>query len=617
MYLPNFDLKSAGQKQTRDKTSAFAFDRAVNGAITFKNINKRIRGGKLQYTEMIEKVGGTSELAEASGKGGPVKGGAQWVDQDFENTNRSRFVWVAEDTAYLYSIENETNVLLRDFSAEDGASVKFLSGWQQKNTLEMVIGDSTITDVFTYSGSVYGNITAVADNGSGKAQYTSAAHTMVNGNTMTVAGCTDTAYNVTGVISNVTTNTFDIETVTYTATDTGTWIGDTLTKRTTTNVNAGRLIGALGDRAMISGAGDETDITEYSLVSGTGVFTDFTDSTDVDGGGVLSGSLGGIKALYFHKGFGYTAESNRLVPHKITNYDVDGTGRVKNRITIVESAIIDGTGVKSPKAITDSDDEMYLFNQQGFYGFNIRTGLQDLSKNIRPLFKDFIVSNSSLAVDERSNRLIATCKSKSGVGDDTHILYSLDDPSVQFVNGKYTNQLIYDEVNKKMIGFSSISPKIVEVYSENTFVDGDNPIEVSAETRMYNMGDMYMNKIFTGFSCKVGAMHPQQTFTVNIRIDDNDTPSTTFTKSMEDVVTETGSGFSGWGSDDGWGSGTPNPNILSYGTILWRGFVPHFEKISIEIVEKSPYYCVIHQPVIRYKQTNDKINSFANTQTND
>lgn len=63
--------------------------------------------------------------------------------------------------------------------------------------------------------------TAVADNGAGKARFTLAAHGYSDGDIMAICGCADDDYNIIGVVANKATNTFDIETITYAATDTG------------------------------------------------------------------------------------------------------------------------------------------------------------------------------------------------------------------------------------------------------------------------------------------------------------------------------------------------------------------------------------------------------------
>ena len=58
-------------------------------------------------------------------------------------------------------------------------------------------------------------ITAVADNGSGKAEFTSAGHGFSNGKYLVLSGFSEGTYNVVGVIANVTTNTFDVEAIDY------------------------------------------------------------------------------------------------------------------------------------------------------------------------------------------------------------------------------------------------------------------------------------------------------------------------------------------------------------------------------------------------------------------
>jgi len=63
--------------------------------------------------------------------------------------------------------------------------------------------------------------TAVADNGAGKARFTLAAHGYSDGDIMAICGCADDDYNIIGVVANKATDTFDIETITYVATDTG------------------------------------------------------------------------------------------------------------------------------------------------------------------------------------------------------------------------------------------------------------------------------------------------------------------------------------------------------------------------------------------------------------
>ena len=127
------------------------------------------------------------------------------------------------------------------FGAHDGsANAAILTDTSQAWPVNYFIGD-TITNTTdgstatitantattitgTLSGAPTGSITAFADAGGGEVTVTSAGHSVVNGNVVTITGTT--SYNGTFVASAVTTNTFDI-TDTWVANDaTGTFAGD-------------------------------------------------------------------------------------------------------------------------------------------------------------------------------------------------------------------------------------------------------------------------------------------------------------------------------------------------------------------------------------------------------
>lgn len=93
-------------------------------------------------------------------------------------------------------------------------------------------GRSKITNSTTNLGDFYQQgtdiaIDSVADNGSGKARFTTAAsHGLIVGRPVVLSGfAVETSYNVTGIVTAVDTpttgTTFDIEEITFTATDTG------------------------------------------------------------------------------------------------------------------------------------------------------------------------------------------------------------------------------------------------------------------------------------------------------------------------------------------------------------------------------------------------------------
>lgn len=75
-----------------------------------------------------------------------------------------------------------------------------------------------------------GSVTAVADNGSGKARFTtSVAHGLFTDQAVTHTGMSDSDYNVTNFIAVITTTTYDMETVDFTATDSGSFDTDSVT----------------------------------------------------------------------------------------------------------------------------------------------------------------------------------------------------------------------------------------------------------------------------------------------------------------------------------------------------------------------------------------------------
>jgi len=69
-----------------------------------------------------------------------------------------------------------------------------------------------------------GNITAVADNGSGDAEFTSTAHGLSDGDTVVLTGFTTAAYNGTFTVANSTANTFETGALYGGSTDTGEFV---------------------------------------------------------------------------------------------------------------------------------------------------------------------------------------------------------------------------------------------------------------------------------------------------------------------------------------------------------------------------------------------------------
>jgi len=616
------NLQTPNTGVQRDRTASFSFDNAENGYMTFLSDDKRNRSGKLDYKEFVAKAPGTISLDTISGTSNRTNGGIQWVNTDTSKSDRVREIYAVNDIVYRYSVETDERVILRDIGTADSATISYLSGVQLGKFGYFVIGDSSLsTTLYKYEGDQTGSITAVGDNGSGKAQYTSNAHGLTDGNTVTITGCTDTAYNVTAVISNVTTNTFDIETVTYTATDTGTWSADTLEKLTgVTALNAGRLIGKMDDRLEITGIGDNANEGQYSTRKPSGNFdfsgTDnFTSGTDVDDGGVLSGSLQDCVAKYWFKGVDWWFEKSRIVPHIVSNYDVSGTGRVKDSKTLQEEYVIDGVGVESPFSITAYNESMFFASPDGLFEHRLGWSQpKELTKPFRRFWKKFTFDEAGIVVDRSKNKIIVSCKSNSDIPNDTHLIWDLDSAYMSLVNGRYTREMFYDDINKKVIGFSSNSPEIFELYADTYQDDDGNDIELIAETRMYDMGDMYLEKKFVEFSQRVGFASETQTPTWEIFIDDDESPIATFTRSMADAEISSTTSVGSSAFDEATGGGNPDSTLeesdLNFVWVNWKGFVPHFTKMSIRVTDNSPNNLVVHQPNVLWRPTTDMKNSF-------
>ena len=611
---PNFaGLRPRRVQKVVDKTTAFSYNNVDNGAIVYQNDNSRKRSGGVEHEQYVAKVSGAIELAAPSGATGSVKGGMVWVAPDPSSSDRVKVIYAVNNDIRLYSVANETDVLLRDVNTEDGYSISFLSGEQPVKKAYFAIGDSTTsTNLFTYNGTQTGSVTAVADNGSGKAEFTSASHGITDGQTVTLSGFSESTYNVSGIASGVTTNTFDISTITYVSDVTGTWSADIMAVESKTALNAARLLGTIENRLVSTGTGDDANKGQYSHAVTTGLFTTFAVGLDEDSGGLFSGVQEDIQAFAYLKGAQYIFERNRITPHVIRHYDESGVGRLKDSLTIVHDGVIEGNGVESSKAVTTYKSSIYFVNSRGIFEIQEDGKMKELTKKFRPLFKGYNFSDASMDVHEENNWLVITCASDDGIGQDTQFIWSFDSNTMSFVSGKYHNQVIWDPINKKMYGMGSTEPKIFEVYPEESYEESDNTkIELSAETRAYNMGDIYHKKSFVSLSVPIAAVHETQVFTVEVYIDDNEESYTSFTRSLTDIITTQGQTMASWGGG-AWGGlgGALATNEPYFSMILWRGFVPQFQKIFVRVVEQSPYLSLVGQPMIQWRGTNTKVNSF-------
>lgn len=606
-----------GVKEAKDRRASFAFDRIINGVGTILDNTKRIRQGKIQLPQYVEKLKGYVDKAEIPGANGGGRGGIMYVDPDQTSANRERIIYAMNNEIRLYDVTNETDVLLRDVNDVDSFTLTFLSGVQAKRFGYFVIGDSTMSaEFYKYSNTSGGSITAFTDYSgtvAGTVKVTSATHGMITGNTVIITGTTN--YNGTFVITVIDASNFYITAAWVSDDATGDWTGHTLTKAGATALNAARLIWKMDDRLMAVGMGDNSSTVQYSHLRSGGDFSVFTSSTDTDGGGTLSGSLDSITALSFIKGYGLAIQDNSTSAHTIETLDVSGTGRIKDTKTIVEELSLSGIGVGSPKGVVESDDLVFLATEdKGVYQYDpisrrAEKRLIDLTKDFRPTLDNFDFSDSSIIHNEKTNRLYVTCSDTAGIGANRIFVYDFDTKAWSLDEGKRANQLFYAPLSSKVFGTSSSNGEIQLLYSESYQNKGIN-VGLSAETRMYELGDIYRNKAFVSLSVEVGAQSPDQEFTFEVFVDDDTDPVVTETKSVAELISAGGGGASGaWGGVS-WGSGAIKAGGIGFVRYFYDGFVRDFQRISVRVVEESAFRSVIREPSIRYILTDDKIDSF-------
>jgi len=141
-------------------------------------------------------------------------------------------------------------------------------------------------------GSLSGDITAVADNGSGAARITSASHGLVSGDKVTISGTT--SYNGSALtITKITDDTFDIVT-SYVADETGSWVEYVSTNSVTikaTTIN--------GSDAMTTTA---VTADAHNVIGTQGVTLQFQEDEDLVTGdkylvAVTAAGLGAVRTL--------------------------------------------------------------------------------------------------------------------------------------------------------------------------------------------------------------------------------------------------------------------------------------------------------------------------------
>ena len=605
-----------GVQSAKDKKVSYAFDRIVNGYVSLLEDTKRVRQGKIKLPEYCVKSKGYTIKNTVTGGSGGGRGGIMYVDPVPTGTDRERIIYAVNNQIRLYSVTNGTDVLLRDVNTTDSKTLAFLSGVQMKKYGYFCIGDSTDSaNLYKYSGTSSGAFSAFADHSgtvAGTVKATDVAHGMVTGNTVTIAGTTN--YNGTFVITKVDADNFYF-TDTWVANDaTGTWTGETITTQSETGLNASRLLYKMDDRLQAVGMGDNSATVQYSYLKSDGAFTVFTSSSSTEGGGTLSGSLDSVTALSYLNGLGIVFERGKITAHTIGSVDIDGSGRVKEIKTIKEDATITGIGTPSARGMIEANDMVFFVtNGKGIYrydpaGRSIGGRLVELTSAFRPNLDTFDFSDSSVAYNDKLNQLYVTCSSSAGIGANTILIYGFDSESWSVDENKRVNQLFYAPISRKIYGTSSSGAEIHELY-ETSYQNNGTDIEMSCETRMYDMSDDVKQKAFISLSVVIGAENDSQNFTFEIFTDDNTTASSTETKSVTQLLQLAGKDSGVWGGEVV-GGGVPTGGSLGFVTYFFDGFVQDFARISLKVTERGVFRAAVGVPTIRDINTDDKVSSF-------
>jgi len=606
---PNF--KNLRPRQTQaivDKDASISYELTTNGVSQFFDDAARSKLGKTDQPIYVLKTEGYDTVDTISGVTGGSKGGMMWTNPDTTSTNRARLIYAIGNIVYLYDVTNDTRYLLRDINTVDSLTIAFLSGIQMKQNGYFVIGDSTsTTTAYKYSGTTSGVLASTADYSgtvAGTVLATDVAHGLQTGNTITFAGTT--SYNETLVVTVVDEDTFYF-THSWDGNESGTWTGQTLEKVTMTGMGAGRLIGKLDDRLMVSGMGTSGASVQYSYLSTSGAFTNFTSSTDTDKGGLLSGSLDAITALSFTKGYGVSFEKDRATFHFIRTLDDSAVGRIKDTITIENKITINGLGVASAKAADVYDDRLFFATQSnGVYAYDpTSTGsnrLKNLMKSFRWNVNEFTYTNSSVKFNPKNNWLHVSCtETSTGVGK--ILIYNFDTKDWS-VDNKQADQLFWDKTGQQMYGITSSGSDVIKILNGSYGSDGGD-IELQAETRTHDMGIRTINKRFVNMSLPLLAVNATQSFLVEVFLDQNPSPTVSKTIAVGDIASS-GGATAAW-SGMAWNSGVPalaNTLRLFYVAIIDE-FIPDFIRMSIRVTEESSLASGFGQPVIRYSTTKD------------
>ncbi len=481
------------------KNRATAQRYLVNGILRPVNDTIRKFMGGYDLPFYAEKVQGASVITKIPGINSPITGGGIHYSPDLDNTDmeNAHIIFAVQNKIYLER-DGRTTVM-RDVETDDGKVIKGFSMASKKKYSYISIGDSSIdAKGYKYDSMDLpkGAITAVADNGSGKCRFTftpNSDYKLYEGDWIKIVGTIGGKYDGWYRLSNLTSTTFDIEVLIFDTTETGTWETDFKLKApvTMTALNPSRLFSLMVDRLISAGTSERSDEVLYSKLKTDGDHTNFTSSTDTDGGGQLSGILGAVTAMESYKSLAFIAERGRITAHRIgTPLSNLSSGIEKDAKTIEEGLTLDGIGVTSRNALHAARKVLFIGDpESGVYQYDGATQREtSLMKFFKTELKNYDLKRTSICHNPDEDVLMVTAAIKKGIGQTAILLYDFETKFWSIDDTKRCRQLVYDRLNKRVIGFGSSEPTVFHCYDGSHTKANKDPIKMSIVARFNDAG---------------------------------------------------------------------------------------------------------------------------------
>ncbi len=572
----------------------------LNGIL--RPINDTIREylGSYDLPFYSEKVEGETVIAKIEGVNSPVAGGHIHYSPDLDDIDpeRSHILFCVKNKIYI--LRNGRLSTMRDCFTDDSRTVKGFHAVSKKRYAYLSIGDPSMSALmYKYDSLDFptSSITGVADNGSGKCRFSYNPHAdykLYENDYVNITGTTDEKYDGWYKLTNLTGSTFDIEDLEFDTTETGTWTTDPKLKAPTsmTALNPSRLLSLMVDRLVSAGAGTRSDEILYSKLKTDGNFSDFTSSTDTDGGGQFSGINGAVTALEFYKSFTFAGERDRITAHRIgTPLNVSGSGIEKDSKTIEEGLTLDGIGVTSRHALHAAREYLFIGDpEKGIYQYDGVTQRKlPLMRTFKSELKKYDLRKTSICYDPDKEVLLVTAAIKKGIGQTVILIYDFSTKFWSIDNTKRCRQLIYDRLNKKVIGFGSAEPKVFHCYDGSHTRQDKSPIKMKIIARFQDAGRRSKLKEYVESSAILGWEKGVKKFLYNVLADGKIQARETIKTGKFDAKIKGGDGGTWGGGEVPGAGGQKETKTFAFKRHLNEDPLDDASRFSIEIEEESAF----------------------------